>query len=163
MFMEEWRRSKICQDYKVNNYGTVKNIKTGGTIYPTPTGSNLYVKLKIDGVYKSYKLAEIVADAFCEDSFDHSDMKVIHKNKNRQDNRPENLEYVTKRRDKRTSVSYSNTKIRCYETLETYQKLYECELDLGIKIKDIANCILDGSLTVETADGYIYHFEVIED
>lgn len=161
--MEEWRRSKICPDYKVNNHGTVKNIKTGRTIYPTPTGSNLYVKLKIDGVYKSYKLAEIVADAFCEDGFDHSDMKVIHKNKNRQDNTPGNLEYVSKRTSKRNLVSYNHAKIRCYETLETYQNLYECELDLGIKVRDIANCIRDGSLTVETADGDIYHFEVIED
>lgn len=161
--MEEWRRSKMCPDYEVNNYGTVKNIRTGKTVYPTPKGSGLYVNLRVGGKSKSYKLCEVVADAFCDDNFDHSDMKVIHKNKNRQDNAPGNLEYIPKRHSKRNSVSYNNTKIRCHETLETYHNLYECEAELGTKVRELAKCIRDGSLTIETMDGDVYHFEVVED
>lgn len=153
----------MCPDYEVNNHGTVRNIRTGKTVYPSPRGSGLYVNLKTNGVSKCYKLAEIVADAFCEDGFDHSEMKAIHKNKNRQDNTPVNLEYVPRKKNTRKSVSYTNTKIKCYETLETYHNLYECEAVLGIKIRELANCIRNDSLTVETRDGDVYHFEVVDD
>lgn len=160
--MEEWRRSNICPDYEVNNYGTVRNIKTQKTIYPTTRGgSNLYVGLRVNGMFKYYKLDEIVADAFC-DGVGHSDMKVVHKNDNRYDNRPENLEYIPKQKHKTKRISYSDTKIRCLENLIVYHNLYECEADLGIKVKVLAECIRNGSMAVETEDGDIYNFELID-
>lgn len=160
--MEEWRRSNICPDYEVNNYGTVRNIETKEKIYPTSlSGSTMKVRLRVNEKFKYYKLADIVADAFSDDNSNHSNMKVIHKNGNRQDNRPENLEYVYIENKK--TISYNNTKIRCYETMETYHNLYECECDLGIGLKKIANCIRDGSLVVETLDGDIYHFEIVDE
>lgn len=158
--MREWRTSNICPDYEVCNYGTVRHIKTKEIVYPTNRGgSNLYVGLRKNGEFKYYRLDEIVADAFINTVSDCSNMKVIHRNDNRQDNRPENLAYIPKQPKK---ITYSNTKIKCIETGVEYHNLYECEADLGINIRQISECLRNGSMALEDTDGNVYNFEIIK-
>lgn len=166
MSIERWKQSKMYPRYEVNNYGTVRDINTKKTIYPTTPGrSDLFVRLKDENGVSDYrKLSEVVADAFCKEGLDHTNMKAIHKNNNRYDNAPGNLMYVPikKKDNKRKRVSYSNTKLRCFENGEEYYNLYEVEFDLGIPLRRIAECVRDGSLVLEVPDGYVYHFELIE-
>lgn len=130
-----WKRSKMCPDYMIGPNGEVKQIDTSETVYPNTNGSSLYVTLKHKGRSKKYKLADVVADAYQD--IDHTGMRTRHKNKNRQDNRPENIEWIPK------NISYRDTKIQCVETGEIYYNAYACSEDLGVTIADISFSVVE--------------------
>lgn len=161
--IDEWRVSKICPEYEVSTQGTVRNIKTKKIVYPSFKGSSLYVSLKDKGKTRSYKLCDVVADAFDNGLIEHSDMKVKYKNNNRQDNRPGNLIYVPIKKavQKKRDISYRDDKILCVETGKVYYNAYEVKEELGIALRDVAYSVVHKQVMVKANDGEYYHFEIV--
>jgi len=86
--------------YQVSNFGRIKSLprkyRKGKIIYQNPLPHTKYfvVRLAKDGVNHTHSVHRIVAKSFIPNP--ENKPEVNHKNGNRQDNRPENLEWVTK-------------------------------------------------------------------
>ena len=81
-------------DYQVSNFGNVKNNDSGNILTPSPTKKNyLRVCLKYQGKHKTFKVHRLVAQAFIPNPNNYNEIN--HINRNRADNRVENLEWTT--------------------------------------------------------------------
>lgn len=79
--------------YQVSNMGNVKNYITGCILSPTYCKSN-YLKVKLSyGPQKTIMVHRLVAEAFCPNPFEKP--QVNHKDANKENNRADNLEWVT--------------------------------------------------------------------
>ena len=88
---EQWKACEGHSNYEISNMGNVRNVKTGRTLKPWKSG-NGYLKVNLEN--KSiFAVHRLVATAFCPQGHDQS--VVDHINRNRQDNRACNLEWVT--------------------------------------------------------------------
>lgn len=101
---EVWVKSRVSEKYEVSNMGRIKSLDSYvATVYGakrlvkgqilSPFYSNLtgYLQVKLHG--KKYNLHRLIAFAFCDDG--GIEKVVNHKNGQRDDNRAENLEWVT--------------------------------------------------------------------
>lgn len=90
---EEWKEIENTQGkYFVSNLGRVKSYCGNKAIILKPYKKyNGYVEVKINN--KNVMVHKLVAFAFCENRYKNTDIKAEthHKNKNRADNRAENL------------------------------------------------------------------------
>lgn len=161
MMIEEWKRSRMCPDYEVNNYERVRDIKTKEKIGYTCVGNRTKVKLENDGKQKSYYIDELVADAFQD--VNHENMKIIHRNDNRQDNTPDNLQWVPKRKSKSMKETYDRIKVRCIEADIIYESQDACSRALGIPVAEIMACCNDKSQKVYSKEfDEMYSFETVD-
>lgn len=93
--LEIWKDIKGYEGlYQVSNLGRVKSFITHKILVPCNTGQG-YKKIKLShhGKQKSFKIHRLVADAFIPNELNLP--HVNHKNRKRDDNRVENLEWVT--------------------------------------------------------------------
>lgn len=95
--METWKTIPIAKDYAVSDLGNIKKTnpsktgpKTGPTVWNDKDGYE-QVSLTANGRQKQYRLHRLIALTFLGDSPYH----VHHKNGVKNDNRLENLEYLT--------------------------------------------------------------------
>lgn len=159
--MEEWKRSKICPDYEVNNYGRVRDIRTKEKIGYISVNNRIKVRLKNNGERKYYYVDELVADAF--QCIDHENMKVIHKNENRVDNTPDNLQWVPKRHYKAKTVHADCVKVRCLEADIIYESQYACARAFGIPVEKIMRCCGDKTLKAYSKEfDELFSFESVD-
>jgi hypothetical protein len=90
---EEWRRVSYHRDYEVSSLGRVRSWKRGQPRIMRPYTDKLgYVRVSMDGINVSIHRA--IAEAWhgpCPDG-----KEVDHLNNVRDDNRPENLRYLTR-------------------------------------------------------------------
>ncbi len=90
---EEWKPIEKTQGrYYVSNCGRIKSYCGNTAIILKPYKQKSgYLEIKIDN--KNIKIHQLVAYAFCENRYINTDIKteIHHKNKNREDNRAENL------------------------------------------------------------------------
>lgn len=103
MSREEWRAIQGYEGfYEVSNLGRVRSIKrqenhyrfSGRVLKPFVTGSNyLQVCLSKEGTAKNIAVHRLVATAFIPNP--HGKETVNHINENKQDNRAENLEWLS--------------------------------------------------------------------
>lgn len=132
-------------DYEVSRYGWVRNARSGVVLNPgTDRGGYLCVILTVDGVRKAYKVHRLVAAVFlgpCPEGYD-----VNHKNGIKSDNRPRNLEYVTRSENLRHAFAlglkthkgenHPKSKYTSEQAKEVKSYLWQ-----GCKHRDIAACM----------------------
>lgn len=105
-----FKRVPCIPDLMINETGTVYNLQTGKVLKPshrqtvrTPNGKNV-------------KVAKLILSAFCAQPI-RENSHVKHKNGNKNDFKPENVEYIRKyRKGLKTQINTENLKtaIRCY-------------------------------------------------
>lgn len=105
-----FKRVPCIPDLMINEMGTVYNLQTGKVLKPsqhqtvrTPNG-------------KSVKVAKLILSAFCGQPI-RENSHTKHKNGNRNDFKPENVEYIQKHeKGLKTKINAENLKtaIRCY-------------------------------------------------
>lgn len=123
--IEIWRDIKDYEGlYQVSNWGRVKSLGNGNSknskVRILKTSKNkcgyLYVVLCKDGKVKTYKVHRLVAEAFIPNPLNLP--QVNHKSENKQDNRVENLEWISASgntnygtRNRRVSEKMTNGKL----------------------------------------------------
>ena len=112
--MEEYRKISINPNYSVSNLGNVRNDKTGKTLKFLKSGQGydrvrLYYGSKDN--YTNIGVHRLVAWAFPEICGEYSEgLQVDHINTIRNDNRPENLRWVTPSENRLNPISNARFK-----------------------------------------------------
>lgn len=96
MANEEWRSIEcyLGDDYEVSNQGSVRRRVTGKRLAPFWYGKHRAVHLCLRGQRKRYYVHQLVADAFMGEP--PAGRRPGHRNLDRDDNRAENLEWMTR-------------------------------------------------------------------
>jgi hypothetical protein len=92
---EIWKSIDDFPNYEVSTLGNIRNIITCKTLKPSVKGGYYNVSLTHNKLYKSLKIHRLVALAFIENPENKSD--VNHKDKNKLNNKLENLEWMTRK------------------------------------------------------------------
>lgn len=124
---EEWKDIKDYEGlYQVSNWGRVRSLNynhTGKIKIRTnvkASGGYLKIGLNKNGLYKNYSIHRLVAETFIPNPLNLP--QVNHKNENKQDNRVENLEWIsasgnTNYGTRNEKVSKANTNGKCSKTV----------------------------------------------
>lgn len=90
---EKWKKINGYPAYSISSRGRVRNDNTNTILRPDGIikGKSLCVKLKNDDGYRNITVAKLVANEFIPNK--NNSKNVIHKNKNKLDNRVENLRW----------------------------------------------------------------------
>lgn len=92
--MEIWKDIKGYEDYKVSNLGRVKN-KHGRVIALVKNNGYDTIQLHKDNIKKRFSVHRLVAEVFIPNP--SRKPQINHLNSKRDDNRVENLEWVTQK------------------------------------------------------------------
>lgn len=155
--MKIWKTISDHPNYEVSNYGEIRNKKTG-RILKQYTNERGYLILQIDR--KSERVHRLVANAFCKNKFDDSD--VNHIDGNKKNNSASNLEFCTRSENIRhafkNGLSKSNLNanarqrgteimkqkyskpVLIVETGEVYSSIKECARLTGLCGTEISKC-----------------------
>ena len=98
--VEEWKTviidGEVFENYEVSSYGNVRNAKTGRVLKPSRTQDGyLQVVLCKNGKRKTSRVHRLVAFAFIPNDDIENKYEVNHLNEIRDDNRLENLEWIS--------------------------------------------------------------------
>lgn len=140
--MENWK--KISNNYQVSNLGRVQN-RFGKILKPYHSSTG-YLKVRLDNGKQEY-VHRLVATAFCENKGNCVD----HLNGNKQDNRAENLEWVTSKENairmtkmglqtcaKKSIYAYKETSGYFFESIKKAAKF------LGVSSSAIRSSLING-------------------
>lgn len=162
--MEEvWRQSNDMKDYEISSEGRIKNSKTG-RIMKTNIDKKGYEQVTLRDQKRACtrRVHKLVADAFHPG--DHEGLEVTHLDRNRLNNRADNLAWKTRSeiiqqtyKDGRKQ-SHKMKKIMCVETGVIYDSIVDCSRDMGLTRQAISKSANNPVLS--TKDGY--HFEFID-
>lgn len=141
-----WRETSMCPNYMVSNEGDVMNKKTGRILRACKNNSGYpTVNLYDNGNRISTSIHRIVAETFlgCE----NENMEVNHKDGNKDNNRPENLEWMT--RGENESHAYRNglkygpkhKPIRINESGEVFSSVKDCARAINGYERNIHRCL----------------------
>lgn len=115
--MSVWKKIEGYDDYMISNFGEVKSLKYGKEHIKIPQkdrkGKYLLVMLSKKGHIKNMLVHRLVANAFVEKI--EGKNEVNHINCNTQDNRAENLEWVTKKENQKHAYANHRLKIPTYK------------------------------------------------
>ena len=131
--MEEWR-TVICdeivyENYEVSNFGNVRNKMTGRILKPFDNGHGyLQVDLSNSGKTQKALVHRLVAIAFIPNPNNYD--TVNHKDKNRQNNHVDNLEWMSLPNNVKDGTS---KKVRCIETGEIFESVKQASELTGVK------------------------------
>lgn len=160
---ESWRQSNEMKNYEVSSEGRIKNSKTG-RIMKTSINKRGYEQVCLSENGKQYtkRVHKLVAEAFHPG--EHEGLEVTHLDKNRSNNRADNLAWKTRSeiiqqtyKDGRKQT-HRMKRVRCVETGKEYESLVECARDMGISRESVSKCV--NNTTIRTKDGY--HFEFVD-
>ena len=100
---KKWKQINGYEKYKCSNDGEVVNVLTGKML-KSSFGSNGYLKVSLskNGFVKTYAVHRLVAAIFVDG--DDNGLQVNHINGNKTDNRFENLEFVTPKRNTKHAI-----------------------------------------------------------
>jgi hypothetical protein len=93
--IEIWKVISGFPNYEISTLGNIRNIVTGKTLTPVIKGGYFHVSLSHNKLRKSFKMHRLVAIAFIDNPENKSD--VNHKDKNKLNNKLENLEWMTRK------------------------------------------------------------------
>jgi hypothetical protein len=92
--MEVWRKIKSYPNYEISSYGKVKNLTTSENMKLRKRDDKyIDVGLTKNGEQKNELLHRLVAKAFCKKQ--PGEIEVDHKDKNRSNNKSDNLRWVS--------------------------------------------------------------------
>lgn len=138
----------------VNN--RFKDISKAERILKPSKAKNGYLRVVLvkNGAKKYMSVHRLIAITFLPNNFGLE--QVNHKNKNKEDNRVENLEWCTSKYNTRYSVA---KKIEQYDLDGKYIKTWNCirdvENELSIKNNNLNHCLKNKN---KTAGGYIWRY-----
>ena len=161
---EIWKDIPGFNGYQVSNLGNFKSFKRNkcGRYLKTNLSKKGYlnVHLRVNGKSSMYKCHRLVLITF--DPIPHAEqMEVNHKNENKQDNRLENLEWMTHIENVRYGTGIQrksliqSEEIVCVELNTTFNSMKEASETTGINYGNISSCC-NGKLN--TAGGYHWSF-----
>lgn len=144
--------------YQVSNLGNIRSLdrkdRFGRFIKGIPISQlaqksgYMFVKLRSNGVQKTFRVHRLVAEAFC--SNENNLPEVNHKDEDKQNNRADNLEWCTRSYnnsygsglDKRKAkYSYRCAQIKEGEVVEVFPSMIEASRRTGIPFSSIQRCI----------------------
>lgn len=160
---EKWNQSKEFDNYEVSDEGRIRNKRTG-RILKTQTNKKGYESLTLrkDGKQYTRMVHKVVADTFMDISDNR--LEVTHRDRNRRNNRLDNLELKT--RSEIIRDTYKNGReqkhrmraVRCVETGEEWRSIKEASEATGLNKDSISKCV--NNPAVKTRDGR--HFEPVD-
>ena len=160
--VEQWRtviddNGEIWEDYEVSDCGNVRSVKFGKikilkqNLIET---DYLQVKLRMNGKCRQFLVHRLVALAWIENDDVENKTQVNHKDKNRHNNKAENLEWCTQQRN----IEHGKGKrVRCVETGIIYESVSEVSRQTGLAHGNIVK-VCNGQR--KTTGGF--HFEYVD-
>ena len=159
---EQWKEWPQDPRIKVSNKGNVVSYKRGAG-YPLKASHthNGYQRVGVSN--GSYLVHRMVAETWIDNPNPNHYTQVNHINGDKDDNRVENLEWVTPsqniRHAYRTGLRKpTGTPIRIVETGEVFESQHECARRIGGSQAHISNC-LAGKRSTHRG----YHFEYVDE
>lgn len=161
--MEEelWREWPQDPRIKVSNMGNVISYKRGSG-YPLKVTHDNHGYQRVGAGYHGWAtlVHRLVAETWIPNPNHYRD--VNHINGDKDDNRVENLEWVTHSQNLyhayRTGLNKNVTPVRIVETGETFESMSECARRIGGNHRRISDCLAGRQSTHRG-----YHFEYVED
>ena len=163
---EIWKEIKEAPKYMISNFGRVKSIQyTKERILKLNKKKTGYLEvgLMVEPNYRKWFLVHrLVMETFSpiENS---NNFEVNHKDENKENNRIDNLEWVTSKencnygtRNFRSSMK-RNIPVECIETGIIYKSFHEASKKTGIDIACISMCCT-GYRNRKTAGGYHWRY-----
>lgn len=128
MEKEQWKVITGYDNYEVSTWGNVRNVKTGKIITQF-VNSKGYMKVTLskNSKKKCFRVHRLVALAFIPNPHNYSD--VNHKDKNRQNNHVDNLEWLP--HDEHLQQN-KGKKVRCIETGQEFDSIQQASREMGI-------------------------------
>ena len=156
---ELWREWPQDPRIMVSNMGNVVSYKRGGAGYPLKVsyGSSGYQQVSAGYHGRPQLVHRMVAETWIPNPNHHE--QVNHINGNKDDNRIENLEWVTPSENVRHAIRIGlrkGTPIRIVETGEVFESIHECARRIGGSHGTISEC-LSGKRSTHLG----YHFEYV--
>lgn len=156
---EKWADIKGYEGkYQVSDLGNIRGIdrtdnlgrKVKGKTITQQTHKNGYkfVKLRSDGVQKTFSVHRLVADAFCDNPNNLPEVNHIDEDKN--NNRASNLEWCTRQYNnsygsglekRKEKYSYKCAQIKDGKTIAIFPSMIEASRKTGIPFSGIQRCI----------------------
>lgn len=153
--VEEWLIVKDYDNYEVSNLGKVRNRKTGRILKPACNGGYLSVKLRKNGLTKSFSIHQLVALFFIDNP--KNKPQVNHIDKNPSNNKLSNLEWCTSAED--AAHKFLTLKQKTNQNLKVWRLdiVTDSKIELYNSIYDAAVwCVENGySPSVHNARGNI--------
>ena len=148
--------------YQISNFGRIKNSKGNIKISQKQNSGYLIVHLYKDGKRKALLVHRIVAETFLTNS--NHKKEVNHINGDKNNNRVDNLEWVTPKENQRHSrkillrvCGEKPKKIKCTETGEYFFSIGDAALHKNISHSCISRA-LSGDRGIKTAGGYHWEY-----
>lgn len=147
--MVERRDINEFPNYQASSDGLIVNKKTGRVLRPSPdTYGYMSVGLSKDGRTHTKRVHRLIAEAFLEQSSE-KEWQVNHKNGDKNDNRLDNLEFVSPGDNMRHAYAhnlnhwegYNETPVRVIETGKVYKSQAECARAIGGSQSNINACL----------------------
>ena len=139
---ELWREWPQDPRIKVSNKGNVVSCKRGAP-YPLKVIHNLRGYQTVGASLQPQYVHKMVAETWIDNPNHYKE--VNHINGDKDDNRVENLEWVTHsqnmRHAYRTGLNKNTTPVRVVETGEVFESLAECARRIGGTQQNISNCL----------------------
>ena len=156
---EQWRDWPQDPRVKVSNKGNVVSCKKGACS-PLKIGHNNCGYQRVNASRQPQYVHRMVAETWIDNPNHHE--QVNHINGDKDDNRVENLEWVTPSQNMRhafrTGLNKNRTSVRIVETGEVFESIAECARRIGGSQANISHCLAGKRSTCRG-----YHFEYVED
>ena len=145
--MERWLPCKGLPNYEISDEARVRNVKTG-RVMKTNMNKKGYetVTLREGGSSHTRKVASLVADAFIDS--EHDGLDLTYRDGDRSNNRPDNLEYCTRKEVARRAfesgsrnADHRSRRVRDITTGEIYKSIAECSRVTGINSSSISRSV----------------------
>jgi hypothetical protein len=162
----EWRRLPSASNatgYEASTEGKIRNLKTGNTLDPSPSKQNgyIYVRIRDDsGRERQIGAHILVAHAY---SPDPPNEEVDHINRNRTDNRPDNLRWVTRLGNAQNQSTPSARSVKRVEqrdydgnVIKVWDSALEAGTTLGINVRSIRNAC--GGNPNHRSNGFAWYY-----
>jgi hypothetical protein len=118
--------------YGISDLGEVQNVNTKKILTPTSDKDGyLHIGLRKLGDRKKFwfRIHRLVAIAFCEKPDNWTELEVDHIDRNKKNNVPENLRWVT------SQINNNNRKDTCWKTNTTTGELYITKYRNGFMVR----------------------------